>query len=211
MNMNRIMNHYISVDDEKYFILCDEGIKDKMVRVYEITAQDNIVFDRSYDSIRYVRIAPGYEYTFRSGDIIPIDYINKMSQPVHVLGKAFNELPKGIRNRVDIDEYIYANETYENWDNIICLLGYIQGCDNTTAKNLCDVVNEILLSDDAGTCKKLSQRLLLTDPYITMLICENIRFRKFLLKHIREYLFLKRHCDNLNISFFDLITAAFGK
>lgn len=218
MNIDNLLNtsmsflhNYIAVENEKYFILPNDGIKNGMVRVYELSAQDDIYFDREADSVRYVKIQPGYEFTFRSGNEIPTEYITGMSQPIHVLKESFRVLPKGIRNRIDFDEYLYVSEINENWDNIITAISYLQGCDTNTAYNILDAVNQILREGDVETCKRLSKRLLLTDPYITSVISDSVLFRKFLLKHPGEFFYLKRHCDNFLVSFWDLLTATFNK
>lgn len=209
MSMN-FLHNYIAIEDEKYFILIDEGIKNGMLRVYELSAQDDIVFDKGSDSIAYVRIQPGYEFTFRSGNEIPKSYITGMTPPVHVLKESFRNLPKGIRNRIDFNEYLYVNEINKNWDNIAVAISYLQGCDTDTTHNIFDAVNKILREADTETCKRLSRRVLLMDPYITMIICDSNLFRKFLFKHISEFIYLKRHCSNFPLSIWDILVANFA-
>ena len=208
MNINRVTNRYISVED-KYFIICNESIKDGMVRVHAVSSQDDIVFNRGYDSISYVRLDRNYEDDFRSGNKVPIKYIKNITKRVTVFNEPFTKLTKGIRNRIDVGEYIYYNEINRKWNNIITVLGYINGCDRDTLKHIGISVNKIVATGNEELCKKLSRRLILTDPYVAMTIFENRRFKKYLLRHIREYVFLKRHCDCFYITIFDLIKAIF--
>lgn len=201
------LNPFISEEDGCFYILGDDRITDNMITIYHSKAQDDIMFDRRSDSIRYVRIKPGYESITKSGNMVPTDYIMNISPTIHVLKESFVRLPKGIIDKIDINEYINANEATKNWDNIVTALSYIKGCDTVTAYNIVNSIKMILRCSDTTTYRKISRRIISIDPYIAMLICEIREFRKFLFYHITEYIFLKRHCENFTLSFTDLLVS----
>ena len=210
MNISKITNKYISVD-EKFFMLSHEGVKGNNIRVYDIKGQDDVCFDRAHNSINYVRLKPNAEFNFKSGSLIPSHEIATISYSVNIFETPLSELPKGIRERVNMEEYIWTARAYSRWDNFIDALGYVCG---QTYDEIVDIdfgVNLILLSYDKKIIKKFIYRLLVVNRGIIYMIAKNEIFRKYLLFHPRDYFFLKKHYDDFPLQFSDLIKALFTK
>ena len=208
MNFNKIANKYISVD-EKFFMLSHEGVKGNNIRVYDIKGQDDICFDRAHNSINYVKLKPNAEFNFKSGSLIPSHEIATISYSVNIFETPLSELPKGIRERVNMEEYIWSAHTYGRWNIFIDALGYACGY---TYDEMVDIefgVNRILLSGDNKLIKSLIYRLIVADPRIVHAIGRNKHFRRYLLFHLNDYFFLKKHREDFKLHISDLIKSLF--